>query len=157
MNTVFLLMARYNNLAVVPVEWVCRDYFRHLTVEKFLRKVLAGEISLPIVRIDRSQKTTKSVHIDDLAIYLESDAYKALINPQPTALYRHFDGQGCLLYVGVSLNALQRLSEHRYSYWIDRVARVDIERFPSREAALAAEREAIRIEKPLHNIAGRVA
>ena len=38
MKTSFLLMAQYDGLAVIPVEWVCRDYFRHLTVEKFLRK-----------------------------------------------------------------------------------------------------------------------
>ena len=50
MNTVFLLMARYNGLPIIPVDVVCRDYFQHLTVEKFLRKVLAAEISLPIVR-----------------------------------------------------------------------------------------------------------
>jgi Pyocin activator protein PrtN len=36
-------------LPIIPVDVVCRDYF-HITVEKFLRKVLAGEISLPIVQ-----------------------------------------------------------------------------------------------------------
>ena len=61
MKTSFLLMAQYDGLAVIPVEWVCRDYFRHLTVEKFLRKVLVGEISLPIVRIKSSQKSAKGV------------------------------------------------------------------------------------------------
>jgi hypothetical protein len=77
MNTVFMLMAQYGGLAIIPVEWVCRDYFRHLTPEKFLRKVMAGEISLPIVRIDgSSQKTAKGVPIDDLAAYL--DQQKAL-------------------------------------------------------------------------------
>ena len=34
----FLLMAQYDGLAVIPVEMVCRDYFRHLTVEKFFAK-----------------------------------------------------------------------------------------------------------------------
>jgi hypothetical protein len=71
MNTVFLLMARYNGLPVIPVDVVCRDYFRHLNVEKFLRKVLAGEISLPIVRMEVSQKSAKGVPINDLAAYLD--------------------------------------------------------------------------------------
>jgi hypothetical protein len=71
MNTTFLLMAQYNGLAVIPVEYVCRDYFRHLTVEKFLRKVLAGEIPLPIVRMESSQKCAKGVPINDLAAYLD--------------------------------------------------------------------------------------
>jgi hypothetical protein len=74
MKTSFLLMAQYDGLAVIPVEWVCRDYFRHLTVEKFLRKVLVGEISLPIVRIESSQKAAKGIHINDLAAYLDKQA-----------------------------------------------------------------------------------
>jgi hypothetical protein len=74
MKTSFLLLAQYDGLAVIPVEWVCRDYFRHLTVEKFLRKVLVGEIALPIVRIESSQKSAKGVHINDLAAYLDKQA-----------------------------------------------------------------------------------
>jgi hypothetical protein len=77
MNTVFLLMAQYNGLAVIPIEWVCRDYFRHLTPEKFLRKVLAGEIALPIVRIESSQKCAKGVPIGDLAEYLDQQIASA--------------------------------------------------------------------------------
>jgi hypothetical protein len=77
MNTSFLLMAQYDGLAVIPVEWVCRDYFRHLTVEKFLRKVLASEIELPIVRMEGSQKTAKGVHVTDLAAYLDKQAAAA--------------------------------------------------------------------------------
>jgi Pyocin activator protein PrtN len=71
MNTLFLLMARYNGLPVIPVDVVCRDYFQHLTPEKFLRKVLAAEISLPIVRMESSQKCAKGVPINDLAAYLD--------------------------------------------------------------------------------------
>src|SRR3979409_708041 len=59
------LLLRRLHLAVIPVELVCRDYFRHLTVEKFLRKVLAGEISLPVIRMEGSQKAAKGVHITD--------------------------------------------------------------------------------------------
>lgn len=71
MNTAFLLLARYNGLPIIPVETVCRDYFRHLTAEKFLRKVLAGEIALPIVRMESSQKCAKGIHVNDLAEYLD--------------------------------------------------------------------------------------
>jgi hypothetical protein len=77
MKTSFLLMAQYDGLAVIPVEWVCSDYFRHLTVEKFLRKVIGGEISLPIVRIESSQKSAKGIHINDLAAYLDKQANAA--------------------------------------------------------------------------------
>jgi hypothetical protein len=71
MKTSFLLMAQYDGLAVIPVELLCRDYFRHLTPEKFLRKVLVGEIDLPIVRMEGSKKSAKGVHINDLAAYLD--------------------------------------------------------------------------------------
>ena len=74
MKTVFVLMAQYDGLAVIPVEWVCRDYFRHLTVEKFLRKVLMGEINLPVVRMEGSQKSAKGIHVNDLAAYLDKQA-----------------------------------------------------------------------------------
>jgi predicted GIY-YIG superfamily endonuclease len=78
--------------------------------------------------------------------------------PVATALYRHFDSDGRLLYVGISLNVVARLSEHcKTSHWFGSITRIDVERFRSRQAALAAERKAIRTEKPLHNIAGRVA
>jgi hypothetical protein len=72
-----ILMAQYDGLAVIPVELVCRDYFRHLTVEKFLRKVLAGEISLPVIRMEGSQKAAKGVHITDLAANLDKQAVAA--------------------------------------------------------------------------------
>jgi Pyocin activator protein PrtN len=77
MNTVFLLMAQYNGLAVIPVEYVCRDYFRHLTVEKFLRKCLAGEIDLPVVPMESSQKCAKGIHVNELAAYLDKQAEAA--------------------------------------------------------------------------------
>jgi len=70
-------MAQYDGLAVIPLDIVCRDYFRHLTVEKLVRKVMRGEIALPITRIERSQKAAKGVHIDDLAAYLDRQAEAA--------------------------------------------------------------------------------
>lgn len=64
-------MAQYDGKAVVPVDIVCRDYFSHLTIQKFLRKVSAGEIDLPLVRAERSQKSAKGVHLQDLALYID--------------------------------------------------------------------------------------
>jgi hypothetical protein len=77
MKTAFILMAQYDGRVVIPVEMLCRDYFTHLTVEKFLRKAMAGEISLPIMRMEGSQKTAKGVHINDLAAYLDKKADEA--------------------------------------------------------------------------------
>lgn len=70
-----------------------------------------------------------------------------------TALYRHYDANGQLLYVGVSLSAVYRLSQHRRSGWAQAIARVDIKHYSCRAAALTAERKAIYKEKPRFNIA----
>jgi Pyocin activator protein PrtN len=79
MNTLFLLMAQYDGLAVTPLDKVCADYFSHLSVEKLQRKVMAAEIDLPIVRMEGSQKAAKGVHLQDLAKYLDDQRAKAVI------------------------------------------------------------------------------
>lgn len=72
--------------------------------------------------------------------------------PQRHHLYRHFDSEGRLLYVGQSINALGRLIQHRVSAcWFDKIATVTIECLPSSQALTAAERKAIREEYPIYN------
>jgi hypothetical protein len=69
-----------------------------------------------------------------------------------TELYRHFDADGNLLYVGISLSVLHRLRRHRQkSAWFGRIVRITIERFATREIALAAEKAAIQVEHPRFN------
>lgn len=72
MNTAFLLMAQYGAKAVISVDIVCQDYFPHLTADKFVRKVSAGDISIPLIRMEGSQKCAKGVHLQDLADYLDA-------------------------------------------------------------------------------------
>jgi hypothetical protein len=74
MKTAFLLMAQYNGKAIIPINDVCRDYFPHLTPTKLVRKMSVGEITIPLVRIESSQKSAKGVHLADLAEYLDSRA-----------------------------------------------------------------------------------
>lgn len=72
MNTSFLLMAQYNGQAVIPAGVVVRDYFPHLSLDKWLRKVSMGEINIPLVRIEPgTQKGAKGVHLTDLAAYID--------------------------------------------------------------------------------------
>lgn len=69
-----------------------------------------------------------------------------------TQLYRHFDCNGTLLYVGISSSALVRLSQHsRTAEWFELVARISVENFPSKEKALQAEKLAIQTEYPIYN------
>lgn len=64
-------MAQYGATAIVPVELVCRDYFSHLTPTQFMRKANAGEIDLPVTRIEQSQKAAVGVHLADLADWID--------------------------------------------------------------------------------------
>jgi predicted GIY-YIG superfamily endonuclease len=75
-----------------------------------------------------------------------------------TDLYRYFDAEGRLLYVGISFSAVARASQHRSEkgWWPD-VATMTVERHDTRAEALAAEAIAIRTEKPLHNVIGNTA
>ncbi len=77
MKTAFLLMAQYNGKAIIPINDVCRDYFPHLTPSKLLQKISAGQIAMPLVRIESSQKSAKGVHLADLAEYLDARAEAA--------------------------------------------------------------------------------
>lgn len=75
---------------------------------------------------------------------------------EATYLYRHYDNNWKLLYVGISLNALGRLHRHsRFSPWFDRIASVTVERFNTREEAMEAEYKAVNDENPECNIALR--
>lgn len=70
-------------------------------------------------------------------------------------LYRHFDKDGRLLYVGISLSAMDRMRQHKCkSSWFPEIANMTIQVFPNKKEAINAEREAIINEKPLHNIRG---
>lgn len=72
MKTIFLLMAQYDARAIIPLEWVQRDFFSHLDVKKLAAKCTTGEIMLPLVRMDpSSQKSSKGVGLHDLAEYLD--------------------------------------------------------------------------------------
>lgn len=69
-----------------------------------------------------------------------------------TELYRYFDKDGRLLYVGVSLNTLQRAIQHRGSAdWWAMAERIEIKRYRTRKLAFAAERRAIKRERPQFN------
>lgn len=72
---------------------------------------------------------------------------------KPTALYRYFDADDTLLYIGIAQDLAHRENGHiKSSVWMQLTARSTIERFPDRPEALAAEREAIETEHPIFNI-----
>jgi len=74
-----------------------------------------------------------------------------------TAVYRHFNAGGRLLYVGCSHDPLGRFVGHKCkSSWAYDVVRIDVEWHATKEGALAAEAAAIKRERPPFNDTWRV-
>ena len=73
---------------------------------------------------------------------------------QPQALYRFFNWHGELLYVGITLDPGSRFKAHRKDKpWWTQVNSITLEHFPDRASVERAEIEAIKAEKPIHNVA----
>lgn len=71
-------------------------------------------------------------------------------------VYRCFDADGRLLYVGASKDVPARMQQHQArAFWANDVAKVKVTTHPSPEIALALERVAIREEHPRFNLQGR--
>lgn len=72
---------------------------------------------------------------------------------QRHVLYRFYNADDELLYVGITNNPASRFRVHEGSkQWWDEVDRIELKRYGSREELDAAERLAIRHEKPRYNI-----
>ncbi|NEB42302.1 GntR family transcriptional regulator [Streptomyces sp. SID14515] len=74
-------------------------------------------------------------------------------SPEHTALYRLYDADDVLLYVGISNDPDFRWKAHLYSreLWPKQVTRHVIEWWSTREEAVQAEEAAIKAERPRHN------
>lgn len=69
------------------------------------------------------------------------------------ALYRFYDVEGRLLYIGLTADLPTRLNNHRDDKpWWCEVTRVAVEHYPDRAAVIAAERRAIIAEGPRYNV-----
>lgn len=69
-----------------------------------------------------------------------------------TALYRHFDEAGVLLYVGITSGLPGRNSRHKsLSHWFADVSTSTVQWLDIKQDAMAAEARAIREENPAHN------
>ncbi len=68
------------------------------------------------------------------------------------AVYRFFDANGALLYIGLTVDPGARLRAHRSKPWWFDIVRIEIERHETRQAAAIAERAAIKAEEPIYNV-----
>jgi predicted GIY-YIG superfamily endonuclease len=68
-------------------------------------------------------------------------------------LYRYYDKDDNLLYIGISSNFQARAASHsKFATWSKKASTVKLEHYPDRHSVLAAEKYAIMTEKPLHNV-----
>ena len=68
-------------------------------------------------------------------------------------LYRYFDAEERLLYIGTSINAFRRLGERIGKLsWFKDIKTVSLDEFSNMAKATAAEKAAIKREKPLFNV-----
>jgi hypothetical protein len=120
----------------------------------FLTKFAVRD-DFPVPAFEGRSRRWKRAEVEEWKIAHEIDLPTVCNHPrsdQPTCLYRHFDGEGALLYVGISLTAVQRLREHREdSAWYRTVVRVELQWFENRLDAIRAEKTAIATENPKHN------
>lgn len=73
-----------------------------------------------------------------------------------THLYRLWNAEGELLYVGISKSAMSRLTQHQHDKaWADEIASVTVEHVATRAEAERLEVEAIKSERPKYNIRNR--
>ena len=74
---------------------------------------------------------------------------------KPTLLYRLFDAEWNLLYIGVAFDLAKRLWEHASAQmWWPEVAHCTAALYGNREDAEAAEDAAIKAERPKCNVRG---
>lgn len=83
----------------------------------------------------------------------KTPAKRTGVRRQETVLYRYYDAEDVLLYVGVSANMPGRLEGHEAdSTWMDFAHWSTLEHFPDRADAEAAEIAAIETDRPIFNI-----
>jgi hypothetical protein len=83
---------------------------------------------------------------------LRVDKFTAESPSQQASLYRYYDEDGMLIYVGITERGVIRNHEHAsFKEWWPFVASQQVEHFPTREIALANERITIQTYRPPFN------
>lgn len=68
------------------------------------------------------------------------------------ALYRIYDADRRLLYVGIGYDPTRRWTQHARRDWWLQMASIEVDWHPTRAEAEKAEERTVRIGRPLHNV-----
>ena len=78
------------------------------------------------------------------------------VSSQKTTLYRAYNSENELLYVGISHSVMARIGQHKNAgVWHGKCVRITLEHFATRELARKAENKAIKKEYPIYNKQGK--
>lgn len=118
---------------------------RARTIRRWLNK-------MPSSQPKRSQRPDSSSLADDGRQHTHS-SFCDDSRDSPNVLYRMFDADDNLLYVGITFNPQSRFTAHRRDkeWWRD-IARISLSHYECRVDLAEAERQAIRDEQPLYNL-----
>lgn len=76
-----------------------------------------------------------------------------MLEERSTYLYKHWNYDGVVIYVGITANPEQRLYNHkRNASWFKEVSQVSFKKFSNRLMARTAERYSIKTDKPAYNL-----
>ena len=83
---------------------------------------------------------------------------KCTDNEPSYTLYRAYDSDGILLYIGQSISALTRTGHHaKYASWFRYCYSLTFQRYADKEVLAIAEKTAIEKEKPVFNVVHNIA
>tara|TARA_R110000803_G_C11830615_1_gene303225 strand:+ start:272 stop:619 length:348 start_codon:yes stop_codon:yes gene_type:complete len=78
---------------------------------------------------------------------------KCTDNEPSYTLYRAYDSDGFLLYIGQSISALARTGHHaKHASWFRYCYSLTFQRYADKEVLVIAEKTAIEKEKPVFNV-----
>jgi predicted GIY-YIG superfamily endonuclease len=67
-------------------------------------------------------------------------------------VYKHFDANGTLLYIGSTIDFFKRCTDHKKSPWATRVARIEVHPVANSDQAILLEHKLIKKEQPQFNV-----
>lgn len=135
-------------------EWVYFNPSEHADlVRPHRRTVWTPEGLRTVTGSSPAPSVEPSAPNDELAeLLIKAAELRASPPSVTTALYRYYDTEDRLLYVGITDNLIVRTLDHvQGSSWAEFATRATIERHPTRKEAEDAERAAIKAERPLFN------